>query len=71
MGDASDGRVLIVRLWQEPGASDRPDEAFRGRVEDVESGGWRHFVGLRSLIREIMVLVGKAEPPKAADQSPM
>lgn len=68
--DGRDGRVLVVRLWREPGTSDRPGETWRGRVEDVESGRWHHFVGLRSLLRELMVLIGEAMPPELVDRAP-
>lgn len=68
--DGRDGRVLVVRLWQEPGTPGRPGEAWRGRVEDVETGRWRHFVGLRGLLRELTALIGEAAPPELTDRAP-
>jgi hypothetical protein len=69
VSDGRDGRVLVVRLWREPGASDQLGEAWRGRVEDVGSGEWRHFVGLHNLVREIMALIGNAAPLGPADRA--
>ncbi len=57
-----DNHVFILRIWREPGESQAAWQAWRGKIEHVDSGRERYVVDLQEVNRFILEFLQQEEP---------